>query len=120
MSIGLWLTAHEKAELWRRWKAGETVATIARAMGRRESTLLARVRKNGGIAPRARYRSRLALTLAEREESPAACALTDPFARSPGGLSDRLRQSAERSHATALRGGGIELRLPMSVPGIER
>lgn len=47
MSIGLWMTAREKAELWRRWKAGETVATMARAMGRRESTLLAAVRKNG-------------------------------------------------------------------------
>jgi IS30 family transposase len=68
MSIGLWMTAREKAELWRRWKAGETVAAMARAMGRRESTLLAAVRKNGGIAPRVRCRSRLALTVAEREE----------------------------------------------------
>src|SRR6185437_4331649 len=68
MSIGLRMTAREKAELWRRWKAGETVATMARAMGRRESTLLAAVRKNGGIAPRVRCRSRLALTIAEREE----------------------------------------------------
>lgn len=103
MSIGLWMTAHEKAELWRRWKAGETVATIARAMGRRESTLLARVRQNGGIAPRMRCRSRLALTLAEREEiSRGLCAqrsireIARRLERSPSTISREIaRNSAQ-------------------------
>ena len=60
MSIGPWLSAQEKAELWRRWKAGETVAAISRAMGRSDGTLLSTVRAQGGIAPRVRCRSRLA------------------------------------------------------------
>ncbi len=68
MSIGPWFTTEEKAELWRRWKAGETIAAMSRAMGRGSATLLEAVREHGGIAPRARCRSRLALTLAEREE----------------------------------------------------
>ena len=68
MSIGRWLSAQEKAELWRRWKAGETIAAISRGMSRSDATLLTAVRAQGGIAPRARCRSRLALTLAEREE----------------------------------------------------
>jgi IS30 family transposase len=68
MSIGPWLSGKEKAELWRRWKGGETIAAISRAMGRSDGTLLTAVRTHGGIAPRERCRSRLALSLAEREE----------------------------------------------------
>ena len=62
------LSAQQKAELWRRWKAGETVAQIARSMGTRDLRLLRFMRPYGGIAPPKRCRSRLALTLAEREE----------------------------------------------------
>ena len=62
------LSVQETAELWRRWKAGETVSEISRAMGRKQGVLLGGVRPHGGIAPRVRCRSRLALTLAEREE----------------------------------------------------
>jgi IS30 family transposase len=62
------LTTHEKAELWRRWKAGETVAAISRAIGQRKPALWLTLQKHGGIAPRVRCRSRFALTLGEREE----------------------------------------------------
>jgi IS30 family transposase len=62
------LSVQETAELWRRWKAGETVSEISRAMGRKQGVLLGGVRPHGGIAPRVRRRSGLALTLAEREE----------------------------------------------------
>jgi IS30 family transposase len=62
------LSPQEKAELWQRWKAGETVAQIARTMGKHHLALFRVVRPCGGIAPRERCRSRLALTLAEREE----------------------------------------------------
>jgi len=68
MSIGSWLSAQEKAELWRRWKAGETISAMTRAMGRSHLTLLGAVRVHGGVAPRKPCRSRLALTFAEREE----------------------------------------------------
>ena len=103
MSIGLWMTGREKAELWRRWKAGETVATMARAMGRRESTLLAAVRKSGGIAPRVRCRSRLALTIAEREEiSRGLCArrsireIARRLGRSPSTISREIARNTAR------------------------
>jgi len=66
MSRGL--STEEKAELWRRWKAGETVAQIARTLGKDHQALFRAVRPHGGIAPRVRCRSRLALSLAEREE----------------------------------------------------
>jgi IS30 family transposase len=62
------LSPEEKAELWQRWKAGETVAHIARSLGKTELALFGVVRPRGGFAPAPRRRSRLALTLAEREE----------------------------------------------------
>ena len=66
--MGRGLSWPQKAELWRRWKAGETVAQIARAMGKNNLALFRVVRPYGGIAPRERCRSRLALSFAEREE----------------------------------------------------
>src|SRR5215469_5521525 len=65
---GLRLSVQESAELWRRWKAAETLSQISRALGRNYGSLAGTVRRQGGVAPRGRCRSRLALTLAEREE----------------------------------------------------
>ena len=62
------LSVQETAELWRRWKAGETLAEMARGMQRSEDSILRIARPHGGIAPRVRSRSALALTLVEREE----------------------------------------------------
>jgi IS30 family transposase len=62
------LSGEEKAELWRRWKAGETTSAIARAIGRKHATVQHAAQVMGGFPPRTRCRSRLALTLAEREE----------------------------------------------------
>lgn len=62
------LTAAQQAEIWRRWKAGETLAGIAKALGQWDDVIHTIVDPCGGIAPRTRCRSRLALTLAEREE----------------------------------------------------
>ena len=68
MGLGPWLSTEERTELWRRWKAGETTAAIARAIGRKPATVTTAALATGGFAPRRRCRSRLALTLAEREE----------------------------------------------------
>ncbi len=64
----LGLSLEEKAQVWERWKAGETLAQVSRALHKRRDTVLRVVRPHGGIAPRVRCRSALALTLAEREE----------------------------------------------------
>ncbi len=57
-----------QAEVWRRWKAGEKTSEIATALGQWTQTVRDGVGLHGGIEPRARARSRLALSLAEREE----------------------------------------------------
>jgi IS30 family transposase len=101
MSRGL--SAEEKAELWRRWKAGETVAQIARTMGKHHLALFRVVRPYGGIAPRVRCRSRLALTLAEREEiSRGLCArrsmrqIARVLGRSPSSVSREIARNTWR------------------------
>jgi hypothetical protein len=48
----IWFTPKQKAELWERWKSGQCVADIARALERRNKSGVYRVLAlNGGIAP---------------------------------------------------------------------
>jgi hypothetical protein len=62
------LTAAQKAEIWRRWKAGQSLHEIGRAFDKPHTTVHQFLLLSGGIRPAARRRSRLALTLAERED----------------------------------------------------
>src|ERR1700692_3404506 len=62
-------TARQRAELWERWKSGQCVADIARALGRRNKSGVYRVlAHDGGIAPLARRRAAGALRLEEGGE----------------------------------------------------
>src|SRR3989475_4570486 len=62
-------TPKQKAELWDRWRNGQCIADIARALERRNKSGVYRVLVlNGGIAPAARRRAPVALRLEEREE----------------------------------------------------
>jgi len=58
----------EKNELWRRWRRGEPLRDIAHALHRSSSVIYEAVGAEGGISPRPRRRSPLALTAREREE----------------------------------------------------
>src|ERR1700724_1361540 len=62
------LSAVEKNEIWRRWKAGQTLHEIGRAFDKPHSSIRCLLLPRGGIPPKARRRSRLALTRAERED----------------------------------------------------
>jgi IS30 family transposase len=62
------VTATESAELWERWKRGEGLHAIGQVLGRGHTSIAAHIRPSGGIRPPLRRRSRLALTMAEREE----------------------------------------------------
>ncbi len=52
----------ERNELWGRWRRGESLRDIAHALRRAPSVVYTAVETGGGIAPRPRRRSRLALT----------------------------------------------------------
>src|SRR5277367_1991607 len=62
------LSAMEKSDIWRRWKAGETLHEIGRAFDKAHTSIRCLLLPRGGIPPATRRRSRLALTLAERED----------------------------------------------------
>ena len=62
------LSVTEKKDIWSRWKAGQSLHAIGRAYGRPHPTIRKLLLPRGGIAPALRRRSRLALTLAERED----------------------------------------------------
>ena len=56
------------AEIWNRWQRGESLTSIGRIFDRHSTSIFGLLAPTGGIRPRARKRSKLALTLAEREE----------------------------------------------------
>jgi IS30 family transposase len=62
------LSAAQKADLWSRWKTGQSLHEIGRALGKDHVVIHFLLAQHGGIAPAARRRSLRTLTLAEREE----------------------------------------------------
>ena len=58
----------DKALMWDRWQKGESLNSIARHFGRSHSSIQGVLARTGGMRPPRRQRSRLALTLCEREE----------------------------------------------------
>jgi IS30 family transposase len=62
------LTAEQKREMWSRWKAGQSLSQIGRALGRERSAIHRMVATTGGYAPADRNRSPRVLSSAEREE----------------------------------------------------
>ena len=61
-------TETDKALMWDRWQKGESLQSIAQLFGRNHSSVATVLSRTGGIRPPDRERSKLALTLAEREE----------------------------------------------------
>ena len=64
----IYYTETDKALMWDRWQKGESLNAIAGHFGRSHSSIQGVLARTGGIRPAPRRRSRLALTLAEREE----------------------------------------------------
>lgn len=62
------LSRSEKAELFKRFKAGNTLTEVARSLGRSVAAVHCILERHGGIAPRERRRSARSLSPDEREE----------------------------------------------------
>ena len=97
-------SAAEKTELWNRWQRGETLEAIGRAFDKPSSSIYFQLAPHGGIRPATRCRSRLALTLVEREEISRGIA-TDESARS---MARRLGRSASTVAWEISRNGGYD------------
>src|SRR5512139_4017834 len=97
----IWFTPQQRAELWERWKNGQCVSDIARALERRNKSGVYRVLAlNGGIAPAPRRRAARALRLAEREEISRGIAagwsmrrIAQTLGRSPSTVSREIRRN---------------------------
>src|SRR6202142_2381244 len=62
------LSPTQETDVWKRWKAGQSLHEIGRAFDKPHTSIRHLLLPRGGIAPRSRRRSRLALSLAERED----------------------------------------------------
>ena len=71
------LSATQKTDVRKPWKAGQMLHEIGRAHGKPHPSIRCVLLPCGGIAPAARRRSGLALTLAEREDISRGSALRD-------------------------------------------
>ena len=97
----IWFTSAQKADLWERWKNGQSVSAISRALERRNKTGVERiVTLNGGIAPAPRRRALAALRLEEREEISRGIAvgrsirqIAQGLGRAPSTVSREIRRN---------------------------
>src|SRR5260370_8706845 len=73
------LSAEQKSEVWRRWKAGQTLHEIGRAFGKPHNSIRCVVSRHGGIVPAVGRRALLALPHREREDISRGLASTSSF-----------------------------------------
>ena len=104
-------SVQERRELWERWKRGESVTEIGRALDRASGTIQCTIRQYGGVAPTERRRSRLQLTLQEREEisrgvavGESARAIAVRLGRSPSTVTRELDRYGGRGRYRAAEG----------------
>src|SRR5437763_16326835 len=91
------LSAEQKCEVWRRWKAGQTLHEIGRAFGKDHNSIRGVVARHGGVAPAVRRRALLALTLRERAEISGGLAC--------GGSIREIANGLRRAVLTEIRDG---------------
>jgi len=96
------LSLTQRTEVWRRWKAGQSLHEIGRAFGKPHSCIRCLLLPRGGIPPAARRRSRLALTLAEREDISRGIASGSPLRE----IARRLDRAASTVSREISRHGG--------------
>jgi len=101
------LSVVQRAEVWRRWKAGDSLHTIGRAVGRPHTSIHCLLARHGGIVPAVRRRSRLVLTAVEREDISRGLA-SGASLRKIAQLLDRAASTVSRE--VARHGGRPEYR----------
>jgi len=97
------LSDAERAELWRRWKLGQTLREIGSALGCTSGSIHYALSVRGGIAPSPRRRSARALTLQEREEISRGLAAGQPLR----GIAARIGRPPCTVSREIARNGGV-------------
>jgi IS30 family transposase len=115
------LSVVQRADMWNRWKAGQSLHAIGRVLGKDHRVIRFLLARHGGIAPTARHRSQRVLTLAEREDisrgiaggfsmrviaqrlSRACSTVSREVARHGGRAQYRANQADQQAWGSALR-----------------
>jgi len=99
----------QKSLMWDRWQKGDSLAAIARLFDRNHSSVEGILRKSGGIRPPRRRRSRLALTLSEREEisrgvvaGHSVRCIAASLGRAPSTISREINRNGDRRRYRAI------------------
>ena len=98
----IYYSASQRALIWDRWQKGETLHQIAGVFDRYQSSIQRILAVTGGIRPAKRRRSRLALTLPEREEISRALVA----GRSMRSIAASLKRAASTVSRELRRNGG--------------
>ena len=64
----IYYSEKQQSQMWDRWQKGESLHSIARLFDRGHGSIAGILSRTGGIRPKQRTRSRLSLTLSERED----------------------------------------------------
>ena len=64
----IYYSAEQRAEIWDRWRRGESMSSIGRRFDRESSSIFSVLSPSGGIRPPERKRPSQALRLSERQE----------------------------------------------------
>ena len=98
----------DKVLMWDRWQQGDSLASIARGFDRHHSSVESILKRTGGIRPPRRQRSRLALSLREREEVSRGIVaghslrtIAQALGRSPSTVSREVHRNDGRSEYRA-------------------
>jgi IS30 family transposase len=104
----IYYTESQKTLMWDRWQKGESLNEIARLFDRHHPSIQRILADTGGIRPTSRKRSRLALTLAEREEISRAVvaghslrSIGASLGRAPSTISREVNRNGGLSHYRA-------------------
>ena len=96
----IYYTEAQKAQMWERWRKGESLQQIAQLFDRNHSSIQGILVETGGIRPAQRCRSRLALTSTEREEISRAVvaghsirAMATSLGRAPSTISREIKRN---------------------------
>ncbi len=94
----------QRQELWQRWRQGESIAAIARVLGKQAPSVRYFLSIHGGITPVPRCRANITLTLNERETISRGLSAR----QSIRSLAKQLRRSPSTISREVNRNGGYE------------
>jgi IS30 family transposase len=96
----IYYSESQKALMWERWRKGDSLQHIAQLFDRNHSSVERILAETGGIQPAQRCRSRLALTLPEREEisramvsGQSARSIATSLGRAPSTISREIKRN---------------------------